>query len=104
MSASLTFRTEVEPPEGVTFRHLRAPDDYAAMNALANAVRAAEGEEWFSTVEQFAALYEHLSNSDPARDVLVAEREGRVVGYGRGEWHEELDGTRVYTAVAFADP
>ena len=31
---------------GVTFRHIVVPDDYAAMNEVANAARFAEGEEF----------------------------------------------------------
>ena len=39
---------------GVTFRHAILPDDLPAMNALANAVRFADGQEWVTSDEQFA--------------------------------------------------
>jgi mycothiol synthase len=89
---------------GLLFRHLRAPDDYRPMNAIANAVRAAEGESWATSDEQFQRFYETLSNCDTATDVVIVEGGGRVVGYGRVGWHEELDGHRVYETVSFADP
>lgn len=89
---------------GLVFRHLRAPDDYREMNAIANATRAAEGDDWAASDEQFQAHYEHLSNCDPATDVLVVEHDGRIVGYGRTAWREELDGQRVYETISVSDP
>ena len=89
---------------GFTFRHVVMPDDFRAMNDVANAVRQAEGDEWFTSYEQFRAYYENLSNCDPATDIVVAERYGRVVGYGRTEWTEEIDGKRIYYPMAFAPP
>lgn len=89
---------------GLVLRHLRAPDDYPAMNALANAVRAAEGTDYSTTDEQFAAFYDNLPNSDPAKDVAIAEVDGRMVGYGRASWHEEPGGPRLYEAIPFVDP
>jgi hypothetical protein len=60
------------------------------MNDLANAVRAAEGDSFYTTVEQFQAFYDNLPDSDPACDVAVAEIDGRIIGYGRAAWHAEL--------------
>ena len=52
------FATPVALPpiEELAFRHLRAPDDYAAMNAIANRVRAADGELYATTDTDFAAF------------------------------------------------
>jgi len=74
------------------------------MNAVANAARFADGEEWITSEAQFRAYYENLSNCDPATDVVVAERDGRIVGYGRASWYEELDGRRLYDPTVFAHP
>jgi mycothiol synthase len=89
---------------GVAFRNLTMPGDLAAMNDIANASRAAEGDEWTTSYEQFRAYYEHLSNCDPATDVMVAERDGRMVGYGRASWREDLHGLRLYEPTALAHP
>lgn len=89
---------------GIVFRHLRAPEDYAAMNELSNASSAADGQDSASSEAQFRAFYEHLSNCDPAQDVVIAERDGVVVGYGRASWWEELDGQRVYDPSSFQGP
>lgn len=99
------FPTDGPPPAipGFLLRHLRAPDDYGPMNDLANAVRAAEGDSFYTTVGQFQAYYDNLPDSDPAHDVAVAEIDGRIIGYGRAGWHEELDGTRIYEVIPFID-
>jgi mycothiol synthase len=97
------FPTAPDVP-GLVFRHLREPDDYRPMNAIANAVRAAEGEDWATSDEQFETFYRNLSNCDPATDVVIVERDERMVGYGRISWREELDGQRIYETIAFADP
>jgi ribosomal protein S18 acetylase RimI-like enzyme len=89
---------------GVSFRHLVMPDDLNGMNDVANAARAAEGNDWITSYDQFRAFYEHLSNCDPTTDVMVAEREGRIVGYGRASWYEDLEGQRLYEPTAFAAP
>lgn len=107
MVTSAPFRAPTSIP-GLVFRNLRAPDDYPAMNAAANAARIADGSEWISSDEQFRAYYEHLSNCDPARDVLIAEVAGRIVGYGRAAWYDEvggeLDGHRIYQPITLTDP
>ena len=97
------FATAAPLPPGVSLRHLRAPDDYRAMNAIANAIRAAEGNEFYSTDEQFATFYDDMTDSDPAQDVAIVEVDGRMVGYGRAGWHEEVGGLRVYDVNPLVD-
>jgi GNAT superfamily N-acetyltransferase len=98
------FRTAAPLPAGLVLRHLAPPDDYQPMNAIANALRAAQGDNFYTTDDQFQKFYENLSRCDPATDVAIAEVDGRVVGYGRAAWHEELDGTRIYEVIPFVDP
>jgi ribosomal protein S18 acetylase RimI-like enzyme len=89
---------------GTLFRHLVMPDDLAAMNEVANAARQADGDEWVTPLDQFRAFYENLSNCDPATDIVVAERAGRIVGYGRVAWFEDLEGVRIYEPISLVDP
>jgi mycothiol synthase len=89
---------------GVTFRHVVMPDDLPAMNQVANAARLADGQEWVTSDAQFREFYEHLANCDPATDIIVAERDGRIVAYGRASWREESDGLRLYEPTVFALP
>jgi mycothiol synthase len=98
------FPTAEPLPAGLVLRHLRPPDDYRAMNAIANAIRAAEGTDFSTTDRQFQQFYENLTGCDPATDVAIAEIDGRIVGYGRAASHQELDGTRIYEVIPFVDP
>ena len=103
-AAIRAFPTAGDLPAGLVLRHLRPPDDYAPMNAIANAIRAAEGDDFYTTDDQFQKFYENLSGCDATTDVAIAERDGRVVGYGRAATHQELDGTRIYEVIPFVDP
>jgi len=100
------FRTKRPLPDipGLVFRHLRAPDDYAPMNVIANATRVSTGDPFTTTNEQMQQYYENPSDFDAARDVAVVELEGRIVGYVRGGVHQEVAGPRVYEVLPFLDP
>jgi ribosomal protein S18 acetylase RimI-like enzyme len=98
------FETTDPPPPGLVLRHLRMPADLSAMNAIANAIRASYGETFFTTEEDFARFYANPPGSDPARDVVVVEIDGAIVGYGRAAWHAEPPDARVYEVIAFIDP
>jgi ribosomal protein S18 acetylase RimI-like enzyme len=74
------------------------------MNAIANAVRLSQGDDFYTTDEQMRQFYENPPGSDPARDVAIAEVDGQIVGYGRAAWHEEPDGPRIYEVIPFVDP
>jgi ribosomal protein S18 acetylase RimI-like enzyme len=98
------FPTAAPVIPGLVLRHLRAPDDYHDMNTIANAIRAADGEDFFTSDEQFQLFYDNLDGSDARQDVAIAEMDGRIVGYGRAGCHQELDGPRIYEVVPFVDP
>src|SRR6188472_532442 len=74
------------PIVGLRYRRLDAPGDYRRMNEIANAVRVANGDTFYTTDEQFQHFYEHLENCDPARDLFLADLDDRLVGYVRVAW------------------
>lgn len=89
---------------GLVFRRLRAPDDFPGMVAANMAAREAYGVEETVSVEAMASNYANLTNSDPVRDVLVVELDGRIVGYSRVLWMDEDDGSRIYDAFCLLRP
>jgi mycothiol synthase len=91
---------------GLAIRPLRAPDDYPAMNAVANRRRQADGVGFATSDEDFAAFYSHLPNCDPARDVFVVTVDDAVIGYARTAWGDEVagDGARIHEVICFLDP
>jgi len=88
---------------GLRFRPPRVPDDYRAMNDAANAAREADGQ-FITSLEQFSAFYDHLSNCDMERDVFIAEVDGQVAGYGRCAWQREHAGDLVLDVICLLDP
>jgi ribosomal protein S18 acetylase RimI-like enzyme len=105
-STAETFATERPLPDipGLVVRHIRRPDDYPAMNRIANAGRLAIGESFTTTDEQVAAYYDDPGHFDPARDVAIFELDGEIVGYARGGVNTEVAGLRVYEVVPFVAP
>lgn len=90
---------------GILFRRFRGFEvDIAGLAAANQALRDASGVEEVVTAADMAREYRHLTNCDLDRDLLVAERDGRIVGYARCEWRDLADGTRAFTTIAAVEP
>lgn len=108
MSTELTDRIGIAgAPDiaGLSFRLWRGAEDYPGMFEALHASEAADGEERADSFEDFAHSYAHLYNCEPGTDILIAEIEGQIVGYGRTFWrHVEAEARRVYTNFGFLRP
>jgi mycothiol synthase len=82
---------------GLEFRGFRGEGDYKAMLAVIEASKVVDQDEWTQDLEDIARTYRHLKNCDPFADMIFAEIEGHVVGYGRTWWEDERKGDRVYS-------
>ena len=92
-------------PAGARLRHWRGLDaDLPAMWALADAARVADGELDRQSYDGMATYYRHLERSDPSRDLVIAEVDGRVTGYARVMWNDSNDGERWYEGVCNIHP
>ncbi len=89
---------------GLHFRRYRGETDLPAMVTVGNAVHDADGVDEVVTLQGMTVDYANLTNSDPYRDVLLAEVEGLLVAYARVEWEDENNGGRTYTSFGFIDP
>jgi mycothiol synthase len=65
----------------VAFRHPSVPDDWTPLAELVTACRLADGVEEVPTAEYLAADWGNAAGLDPTRDFLIAERDGRMVGF-----------------------
>ncbi len=81
---------------GLNFRPFRGDADFPGMVAANLASAEADGTENTMTVAEMARAYQHLTNCDPYRDILIAEVDGEIIGYSRGSWTDMMDGERVY--------
>lgn len=87
---------DMPPIEGLVFRQFRGAEDTAAVAALLNAAWHADGVERVTTAEEVARLYTSRSAFDPARQMLLAEVDGAVVGMEQHHWLSLRDGMQVY--------
>jgi GNAT superfamily N-acetyltransferase len=69
------------PIPGLTFRHPRVPDDWAPLAELVTTCRLADGVEEVPTAAYLAADWGNGAGLDPTRDFLLAEHDGRLVGF-----------------------
>ena len=80
---------------GLRFRHYRGEEDIPHMVAIVNGSREADQSDYVATLADMTADYSHLSNCDPATDMIFVEIDGNVVGYGRCWWNDiKEDGIR----------
>lgn len=106
---TLLFRPRIDVPDApdipeLIFRGFEGPEDYPRMVAVILACRDEDQIERVDSVEDVERNYKHLVNSDPYQDMLFAEIEGRVVGYGRVSWRVEGDGAQIYQHFGFLLP
>src|SRR4030067_2979422 len=89
---------------GLKTRHFQGEGDYSKIGAVLTASEAADQTERDVSAEDIANAYSHLSNCDPARDMIVAEVAGEMIGYTRGWWENESSGWRLYKHNGFLIP
>jgi ribosomal protein S18 acetylase RimI-like enzyme len=89
---------------GLAFRGFRGEGDYAVIASLIRSCKEADQLDQVFGVEEIANTYAHLSHFDHARDLIFAEVDGTVAGYGRVTWEQEGDGTRLYDVSGAVRP
>ena len=104
MTAPWRFLAQPPAVPGLALRGFRGEPDFPAMVATKRAAEAADGVDQPATLEDFAHVYRHLDNCDPATDMVIAEIDGEMVAYGRVYWWEEYAGARRYQPFCFIVP
>jgi mycothiol synthase len=89
---------------GLVFRHWRGFEELPAMAAVNQRARDDAGVEERLSLENMTATYSNVVNCDLARDLLIAERDGRTVGYARVEWRDLTNGRRQFVSFGIVDP
>ena len=79
---------------GLRFREFAGESDYPEMAPML--VEAFEGEADYWTVEALRTMDAEVPWVDPARDRLIAEVDGRMIGAGRVQCGRSAQGERVY--------
>jgi ribosomal protein S18 acetylase RimI-like enzyme len=85
-------------------RPYRGLDDIPGMAAANQRLRSRTGVLEPIDIEAMVHRYTHLVNSDPLVDCAIAELDGASAGYVRAEWHDLVDGDRVFDITLILDP
>ena len=88
----------------LVLRAYRGPEDHPAMNAVANAVRAFNGDAELGTVADMDNHYAHLEHADLPRDCVLVEIGDKVVAYGRASWNALANGEGQVDGILNIDP
>jgi GNAT superfamily N-acetyltransferase len=90
---------------GLRLRPYEGEPDLADIVRIENAEAEADGLERRTTIEEAASNLAHPNSSfDPARDVTIAEIDGRVVALTQREVVDTTDGHREYRLDGTVDP
>lgn len=80
---------------GLRFRGFGGDGDLPRMVQVFNRVAAADRIERVTTLDEIRNFYTHQPNFDPSQDLLLAEVDDELVGYGRVAIREEAGGLRL---------
>jgi mycothiol synthase len=91
---------------GLRIRPYAGEEDLPELVRIENAENEADGIRSRVSLDEQRTYFAHPSEAfDPARDVVVAELDGRAVGYGTSEWVDTRDGElREYRLFGAVDP
>lgn len=89
---------------GLVLRHFRGESDFPGIVDVYNRANKADNIDRVTSIESTAATYANLKNSDPYKDMLIAEVNSQMVGYSRVVWWKELNGPYLYGHFGFIVP
>lgn len=101
------FITLLDAPAipNLRFRHYRGEDDLPKMLKALESSYDTDNVEQATTLDDMKNSYAHLSNCDPYKDLIIAEADGDVIGYSRGEWQVDVNsGDYLYYFGGFLTP
>ena len=81
--------------EGLTFRRLFDRDDYARLAGLIGDSNKADGIPYVPNADGLRNEYENTADFDPRTDLLLADADRRLVGFGEAS-RQVRDGVSVY--------
>jgi len=93
------------PIAGLHYRKFEGKTDFPHMIAIIDAAAKADKEDRADTLEKIEYDYAHLTNCDPATDMIFAIIHHTPIAYGRVAWWQEEDPNhRIYSVINFTHP
>jgi mycothiol synthase len=93
-----------DPTRDITYRLYRGPSELPGMMEANARLRTLCGILEPIDMASIEHRYTHLVNSDPLVDCVIAVRGAETVGYARVEWHNLVDGDRLYDETILVAP
>lgn len=94
---------ESPPIPGLIARHFRDASDYGLLAELISAANLADAVDYLPDAPSLQVEYENAEDCDVRRDVVIAEIDGRVVGYGEAR-RQVRDGVPVFISFGSVRP
>ena len=86
--------------KGLRFRGFAGKTDFPLMVNILEATTKADQEERAISLKDLQHDYEHLTNSDPKKDMLFVDINEEAIAYSRVEWWQEEDPNhRIYSII-----
>jgi len=83
-STSEWLKLKDSPPIAkLRFRHFRGESDFPSMVAVTIGMREADQQSYVISAEELTNDFKHTEGFNPRKDVLIAEVDGRVIGWTR---------------------
>ncbi len=99
------FKIDEQPDiPGLKFRNYAGKDDLPLMFEVSEKEKKATQDDFPESFEDFKAYYDNLVNCDPFKHVLMAELDGKMIGYSRGWWTRKQMGGYNYNHFTILDP
>ena len=101
MSQTKSYLTLPDAPTipGLAFRFFQGEADFPAIEAVREAVRTVDGDLWLPGPDTDTDAV-----CNPVQDCLLAEVDGKVIGYTWLTWWEEMNGTMLYLHLGWLVP
>ena len=91
-------------PTEVIFRPFRGPDDFPGLAELITRAWRDAGMEAVQTADRLRDAWENPTGWHPRSDAIVVESGASIIGYGRVEASDAVDGTRNFYSIGWIDP
>ena len=92
MTAPVMEVPEAPDIPGLSFRRYRGDEDLPLLVGVIEAVSEEDGIDWVVTVDRLKNELDNIPNFDPREDIVIAQVDGRTVGYSQIRWFEEPNG------------
>lgn len=81
---------------GFFFRGYQGREDIPGILALIERMRPVDGFDWHVSEQDLVDDFENLPDSDPKRDILIAEKDSAIVAYSQVWWALDPNGLLLY--------